>query len=588
MKYALNKEKIATQKRVGIVGGFRALAPLLLTEKKRLWLAMVAIGINSILTLSAPMFIGYAIDHYIVSKEFHGVLVFSGILLLLYLGALVSSYFQTKLMGTVGQRALFNMRNSIFNKLQSLPISFFNQNKAGDLISRINNDTDKLNQFLSQSLVQFIGSVFVIIGAGIFIVVLNWKLGLVALAPALFIFIFTRIVSPWVKNRNARSLKSIGGLSAEIQESIENFKVVAVFNRRDYFRTRFGEVNNQNYTTAVKAGVANNIFMPVYGLASNAAQLLVLAYGVYLISAGNFTLGILVSFLSYTTNFYTPLRQMAAVWTSFQVAMAGWDRISDILALDTDLLHVETEEKALHTGSLLEFHHVDFTYPEGVTVLRDVHFALEKGKTYALVGPTGGGKTTTASLMARLFDPTKGTILLHGKDLRSFSIEERTKKIGFILQEPFLFGGTIRDNILYGNTEYQEYSNEQVITLMEEVGLVELLKRFDQGLDTKVATSGESVSLGQKQLIAFIRAVLRKPDILILDEATANVDTVTEVLLQGILEKLPNETTQVVIAHRLHTIEKADEIFFVNGGEVIEAGSMEHAVSMLMHGERKS
>jgi ATP-binding cassette subfamily B protein len=174
MKYALNKEKTG-EKRVGIIGGFRALAPLLLTEKKRLWLAMVAIVINSALTLAAPMLIGYTIDQYIVSKEFHGVLVFSGILLALYLGALVSSYFQTKLMGTVGQRALFNMRNAIFNKLQSLPISFFNQNKAGDLISRINNDTDKLNQFLSQSLVQFIGSVFVIIGAGIFIVVLNYK-----------------------------------------------------------------------------------------------------------------------------------------------------------------------------------------------------------------------------------------------------------------------------------------------------------------------------------------------------------------------------------------------------------------------------
>ncbi len=583
MKYNLNREKI--QKKVGIIGTFRALAPLLLTEKKRLSLAMIAIIINSALTLIAPIIIGFTIDNYIITKQFHGVIVFSGILLVVYLGGLVSSYYQTKLMGTVGQHALFNMRNSIFNKLQSLPISFFNQNKAGDLISRINNDTDKLNNFLSQSLVQFIGSVFIMTGAGIFLIFINWELGIIALFPALLIFIFTSIVSPWVKKTNANNLKSIGGLSSEIQESIENFKVVVAFNRRDYFRTRFSDANERSYKTAVKAGIANNIFPPVYGLASNIAQVLVLAFGVYFISTGNFTLGLLVSFLSYTTNFYTPLRQIAVVWANFQVAMAGWDRISDILALDSDLELIETDEKPTNSDSLLEFHHVDFVYPEGTEVLRNAHFVLEKGKTYALVGPTGGGKTTTASLMARLFDPTKGTVLLHGKDLRSYSSVERTKRIGFILQEPFLFAGTVGENILYGNSDYSGYTNEQISKLILSAGLADLINRFDNGLDTVVSTGAESISLGQKQLIAFIRAVLRKPDILILDEATANIDTISEALLQSILEKLPKETTRVVIAHRLHTIEKADEIFFVNGTKVVPAGSIDHAMDMLMHGK---
>ena len=583
MKYNLNREKI--QKKVGIIGTFRALAPLLLTEKKRLSLAMIAIIINSALTLIAPIIIGFTIDNYIITKQFHGVIVFSGILLVVYLGGLVSSYYQTKLMGTVGQHALFNMRNSIFNKLQSLPISFFNQNKAGDLISRINNDTDKLNNFLSQSLVQFIGSVFIMTGAGIFLIFINWELGIIALFPALLIFIFTSIVSPWVKKTNANNLKSIGGLSSEIQESIENFKVVVAFNRRDYFRTRFSDANERSYKTAVKAGIANNIFPPVYGLASNIAQVLVLAFGVYFISTGNFTLGLLVSFLSYTTNFYTPVRQIAVVWANFQVAMAGWDRISDILALDSDLELIETDEKPTNSDSLLEFHHVDFVYPEGTEVLRNAHFVLEKGKTYALVGPTGGGKTTTASLMARLFDPTKGTVLLHGKDLRSYSSVERTKRIGFILQEPFLFAGTVGENILYGNSDYSGYTNEQISKLILSAGLADLINRFDNGLDTVVSTGAESISLGQKQLIAFIRAVLRKPDILILDEATANIDTISEALLQSILEKLPKETTRVVIAHRLHTIEKADEIFFVNGTKVVPAGSIDHAMDMLMHGK---
>jgi ATP-binding cassette subfamily B protein len=236
---------------------------------------------------------------------------------------------------------------------------------------------------------------------------------------------------------------------------------------------------------------------------------------------------------------------------------------------------------------VLAFHSVDFTYPEGTSVLHDVTFSLEKGKTYALVGPTGGGKTTTASLMARLYDPTKGTVFLHGKDIRSYSAEDRTQKIGFILQEPFLFTGTILENIIYGNSEYEMYSHEEIESLIHEAGFQDILARFEQGLHTTIQTSGDSTSLGQKQLIAFMRAVLRKPDILILDEATANVDTVTESLLQNILEKLPKETTRVVIAHRLHTIENADEIFFVNGGHITHAGSMDHAVEMLMHGNSK-
>lgn len=220
--------------------------------------------------------------------------------------------------------------------------------------------------------------------------------------------------------------------------------------------------------------------------------------------------------------------------------------------------------------------------------MQNINFTLEQGKTYALVGPTGGGKTTTASLMARIFDPTKGKIFLAGKDIRAYDSDERTKKIGFILQEPFLFTGTVKENIIYGNEQYAGFTNEQIEKVIKDANLESLLTWFEEGLDTKVSTGGDTISLGQRQLIAFVRAVLRNPDILILDEATANIDTVTEQLLEDILKKLPKKTTRVIIAHRLNTIENADEIFFVNGGEIIPAGSMDHAVEMLLHGNRKS
>jgi ATP-binding cassette subfamily B protein len=221
-------------------------------------------------------------------------------------------------------------------------------------------------------------------------------------------------------------------------------------------------------------------------------------------------------------------------------------------------------------------------------VLHKITFNLKQGKTYAFVGPTGGGKTTTASLIARLYDPSKGTVLLNGHDIRSFAPEERVRKIGFILQDPFLFSGTIKENILYGNEEFKSFENGELTKIIHDSGLESLLLRFENGLDTKVDVSGDGISLGQKQLIAFMRAVLRKPDLLILDEATANIDTVTEKLLDDIVRKLPKTTTKVIIAHRLNTIANADVIYFVNSGNVTRAGSLQDAVDMLMKGKMAS
>ena len=229
-----------------------------------------------------------------------------------------------------------------------------------------------------------------------------------------------------------------------------------------------------------------------------------------------------------------------------------------------------------------------FSYDGTNEILHNISLKLEHGKTYAFVGPTGGGKTTTASLIARLYDATTGAVFLNGKDIRSYNEEERAQKIGFILQEPFLFTGTVKDNILYGNPKYKDYSDEQLETVIHDANLESLLTIFENGLQTKVTSSGDNISIGQKQLIAFMRAVLRNPEILILDEATANIDTITEQLLEDILKKLPSNTTRIIIAHRLNTIENADEIYFVNAGEIIRAGSFDDAVEKLLHNKRVS
>jgi ATP-binding cassette subfamily B protein len=242
----------------------------------------------------------------------------------------------------------------------------------------------------------------------------------------------------------------------------------------------------------------------------------------------------------------------------------------------------------LRSESYIHFKDVSFSYPNGREVLHHIEFELKRGKTYAFVGPTGGGKTTTASLIARLYDATGGTVLLDGRDIRSYTSCERASKIGFILQDPILFTGTVRDNILYGNPECAGLTEDKLDDAIKEAGLESLISRFDSGLETPVMVTGDGISLGQKQIIAFIRAILRKPEILILDEATANIDTVTEQQLEGILKSLPKTTTKVIIAHRLNTIENADEIFFVNSGDITAAGSFSEAIQMLMNGRIES
>jgi ATP-binding cassette subfamily B protein len=585
--YALPTEADVNQKGT-LKRAWKNLWPLMEGQRINLAIATFAIVVSSVATLLAPFVIAKAVDAYIGHGNFAGLTNSAIMLFGLYVVTLIASYFQTNRMGTLGRGVLFKLRNELFMKIQNLPIAFFNQNKTGDLISRINSDTDKLNQFFAQALVQFIGSVFLMAGAAIFLIVLNAKLGIATLIPAVLVFLITQLLSSWVKARSRAGLQSLGSMSAEIQESLDNFKVIVAFNRLDYFREKFKKANDQNYNASVSAGVASNLFTPIYGLASNLGLLVVLALGLYFITTGHLTIGLLIGYVLYANSFYAPLRQLATVWSSLQLALASLDRIQDVLGLESDMPIIEDSGPITPEAPLVEFKNVSFMYPNGKTVLRDLNLSLERGKTYALVGPTGGGKTTTASLMARLYDPTGGIIALEGRDIRAYDPALRAQKIGFILQEPFLFSGTVRDNIVYGNPEFAEKSEDELLQALDDAHLMRLVSRFEDGLETKVSANSDRLSLGQKQLIAFMRAMLRKPDLLILDEATANIDTVTEQLLEEILAQLPKSTTKVIIAHRLNTIQDADEIFFVNSGTITPAGSMEKAVELLMHGKRET
>ena len=435
---------------------------------------------------------------------------------------------------------------------------------------------------------QFIGNIFVIIGAGIFILVINFKLGIATLIPALIVILITRLVSPWIQKKSKELLVSTGSLSTEIDQGLESFKAIIISNRRDYFKNRLNEINKDNFKIAKKATIASASLKPLFDTSSNLANLILLIYGLYLVLSGNLLVGFFVSYVSYIGRFYDPLRQISSLWATFQTSLAAWDRISDILVLKNNMLHIKSNE-VYSEEKFLELKNVSFVYEESKkVVLHDVDIELERGKKYAFVGPTGGGKTTTASIIARLFDPSNGTVHLSGRDIKTYSDEERVQKIGFILQEPFLFAGTLYENILYGNQKYKNISDTDFLNLLKEKGIEKLMERLPKDIHSRITNEDVSMSLGQKQIIAFLRAVLREPEILILDEATANIDTVTENILEDILKLLPASTTLIIIAHRLNTISNADVIYFVNGGTLTRAGSVDDAVDLLKNKDRES
>lgn len=587
MDYNLNNK----EEKTGLLKTIKSFNLFISGEIKAMGLALTMVIVTSLTSILGPKLQGDALDDLLSNRDLNTLLAFVGLMALVYIIGALASFLQIYITGKLGQRVLFKLRNVIFNKLQMLPLAFFNANRGGDLISRINNDTDKVNSFLSEYLIRLLGSIFVLVGIAISMFVLNIQLAAVTLSVTVILFVITQVISPILKRLNRVSLDATGNLSAQIQEGLSAFKVIIAFNRRDYFADKFQEFNEKNYLASIKADIASQFLKPIYDLASSAAQVIVVVYGLSLVTSGEITFGLLFTFFTYTQRFYDPLRMMAQIWSNVQLALAAWSRINQVLKLESNLRVVESSsntDSGSQSINAIEFEDVNFGYQNEDPILKNVNLELEKGKTYALVGPTGGGKSTTASLMVRLYDPTNGVIKFWGNDIKSYPFEELANRIGFILQDPLLFTGTVGQNIRYGNNELASLSDQELLDRLKEAGLSDFIEKFDNGLETAINNNAENISLGQKQIISFIRIILRNPDLLILDEATANIDTVTEELLQNIINKLPKKTTKVVIAHRLNTIKKADQIFFVNNGSIEKAKDFKNVESLILKQKRSS
>ncbi len=516
-----------------------------------------------------PWLISQAIDQDIIHPNPGGLALHMLALFLVYLIGTFASRAQVYRVGAVGQKVLAGLRARLFDQFQHLPLGYFDRHPIGDLMSRVINDVDTINQLLSQGLTQLVGSLFSLIGILIAMLFLNVPLALVSFLVIPVMLLTTSFFANRARSAFRRTRETVGDVTADIQEEIVGVREAQAFNRTDANIARFRTRNRANRDANVSAVAITSAFSPAIDVLSTLSTALVIGYGGYLVFQGSLSIGLLTAFLIYVQQFFRPVQLVSQVYTQVQASLAGGERIYSILDEEREPADPpETPELATIVGEV-EFDNVTFAYDHGRDVLREMSFHIRPGQTVAIVGPTGAGKTTTANLIPRFYDVTAGAVRIDGKDVRDVTRSSVRRGIAMVLQEPFLFNGTIAANIGYGKLNA---SRDEIEGAARAIGAHEFIVELENGYETRVGEGGGSLSQGQRQLLAFARAVLADPRILILDEATSNIDTRTEATIQRALAKLLAGRTSIVIAHRLSTIQNADQILVLQDGRIVERG----------------
>ncbi len=536
----------------------------------RLVVVLLLTLIGAASAAGGPYLVGRAVDSFIAVGDRTGLAINMLLLLGVYLAGLGARMLQGYLMGWVGQNTLALLRGKIFHKLQRLSLQYFDKHDAGDLMSRLVNDVDTINNLLSMGLVQAISGALSLTGILLAMFGLYWPLALAASSVIPVMLITTNLFAKMARRAFRKTRETIGDVSADLQEDIAGIKVAQAFNRTGLNQARFAQRNAANRDANVGATAITSAFSPTMDLLSTVATIIVVTFGGYLAMEGMVTIGLVVAFLGYVQQFFWPIQQISQIYTQAQSAMAGAERIFDLLDTEEDMVDAAGAKTIPHIQGRVVFEKVDFAYDPLHPVLHRVDLAAEPGQTVALVGPTGAGKTTVANLIARFYDVTGGRVTIDGMNVRDASLDSLRSQLGIVPQNSFLFSGTVADNIRYGRLEATDEEVEQAARL---ANAHDFILRLPQGYDTVLGERGNSLSQGQRQLVAFARAILANPRILILDEATSSVDTRTEMLIQQALEQLLQGRTSFVIAHRLSTIRNADQVLVIDEGRIVERGT---------------
>ncbi len=554
------------------LGKLRHLVTLLRPYRGRVILMLLALLLATGAALLPPYLAGLAIDKAIGDEDLNALTL----ILIAFLGAAVvnwgATYVQTYLINWVGQRALQDLRIQLFEHLQRLSIGFYSRNKAGVLISRLTNDIQALDQLVTEGMQTLFSATLTLVGTAVILVVLDPGLALVTFLtfPVLLVgSVIFRIAS---SGAYRLTREKIAQVTAYLQETLSGVRVVRAFGQEPRHRRRFAELNDEHREANMRTVYLNAAYFPSVELLSAVATAVILIYGGNQVLDGATTLGVLASFVFYLQTFFDPIQSLSQLYTTYQAGMAALDKIFELLDEEPDIRDRPDAVELPRVRGEIEFDDVNFGYggADAEPALRDVSLLIPPGQTVALVGSTGAGKSTLAKLVARFYDPDRGRVLIDGHDLRDVTEHSLRSQLGVVPQEGFLFSGSIHDNIAFGRPDATE---EDVLVAARAVGAHEFIERLPEGYDTEVGERGGHLSAGQRQLVAFARAAAADPRILILDEATSNVDVRTESQIERGLRRLLAGRTAIVIAHRLSTIRGAGRIVVLDHGGIAEQGT---------------
>jgi ATP-binding cassette, subfamily B, multidrug efflux pump len=546
------------------------LALYLSPYKATLALVMVFVLAYILLGLLEPYLIGRAIDEYISVRQIDGLAPLALLLLTAYV---LDNGFQAAsnwLMARLSQDALRRLRHDLFEHLQKLSIRFFDSHTAGELMSRLTNDIEAINQAVSQNVVSLVASVLSLIGILIAMFILNRWLALSALLVVPIMFWFTQFVARYTRRGFRNLQKELGEINGVMEESISGQRVVKAFRRSETALERFRLSNEKVYAAGVYANTYSLMLMPLTWVLGNFFVIVLVGLGGYLALQGLVTVGMIATFISYAQNFIQPLRQLANMYNSIQAALAGAERVFEIIDTPAEVDNAADSLLPIPLKGEVRFADVSFGYLPGQSVIKNMTLQAKAGQTIALVGPTGAGKTTIINLLTRFYEVNDGSITIDGLDIRDVSKLDLRQRLGIVLQDTFLFADTVMENIRYGRLDA---TDEECIEAAKLADADHFIHQLPEGYETKLSERASNLSQGQRQLLSIARAILADPGILILDEATSSVDTRTEARIQKALLRLMEGRTSFVIAHRLSTIRDADKVIVIKDGEIVEQGT---------------
>jgi ATP-binding cassette subfamily B protein len=559
------------------VGGtLRRLLATFAPHRLALVVVVLLVAVGTLLNLLAPFLMGLAIDRFIAAGDRAGLRR----MVLLMLGAYVGAWFaqagQFALMATVSQRVLRDLRERLFVHLQSLSLSYFDRHPHGELMSRLTNDLDVLNRVLSQQVTQTVSGLLTLVGILAMMFAINFwlALGSMIVFPIMVLFV------GWVGRRTRSGFRDyqrrIGQLNGQLEEMFSGQHVIIAFGQEARALADFNRANEIVRDVGIRAQTFAMLVPPLMGILSNANIAILAGLGGWMVLEGLATVGTIATFYNYSRRFAAPLRQLGDLYNQLQSALAGAERVFQIIDEEPELPDAPEAVQLEDVAGEVVFDHVDFSYEPGVPVIKDVSLEAWPGRTFALVGPTGAGKTTLVNLLTRFYDVDSGSVSIDGIDIRQLKKKSLRRQLGIVLQDTFLFSESVMENIRYGRLDA---TDEEVVAAARMANADQFIRRLPDGYETELTERGGNLSQGQRQLLSIARAILADPAILILDEATSSVDTRTEMHIQEALLRLMEGRTSFVIAHRLSTIRDADRILVIRDGRVVERGNHEELLA---------